>query len=480
MSTDEHRALLKDEIARLEEKNTKILELLERAHDAEKRELESDRNQLQQQLDEYRRRAENPEQSLREMQTRIAELEKLLEHSTIEIGENRLKSAHDSMSRGDFSEANQIFAQVQEHEQRAVERYAEAAFGQGLIAEQEVRWNDAAEHYERAARLSPTYIALDKAGDFLLRIGKFREASSVGDQLLKLSKREFGPRSLEAAGALHARSLHHLKLGIFDRAEEYVREAIEIQEADEGYDKAKLAASIGVLAQLHQILEQKPDAERLYTRAIDMLNENDDNYAAAIGSLADLLRETNRNAEAETLYRRALGISKVKLGETHPEFAAYLNNLAMVLQKMDQLEEAELLFRQAIEIGKATIGETHPDYAIRLNNLAGLLKQMDRLEEARPLLAQSVEIKRAALGIEHVEYAKGIWWQADFARADADYPEAKTHFSDALAGFKQAVGAEHPRTVTLAGQFASLLRKHFPDDPALPKLEATFGPDIGR
>ena len=42
---------------------------------------------------------------------------------------------------------------------------ARAAFGRGEIAEEEVRWNDAADHYARAARLDPTRVRVADLGE---------------------------------------------------------------------------------------------------------------------------------------------------------------------------------------------------------------------------------------------------------------------------------------------------------------------------
>ena len=104
---------------------------------------------------------------------------------------------------------------------------------------------------------------------------------------------------------------------------------------------------------------------------------------------------------------------------------------------MGRFDEAEPLFRQAIGIDKATIGKTHPNYAIRLNNLALLLEDLKRFDEARPLCAQAVQI-------------------------DLD-----------------RLGPDHPQSKRDARNYAMLLRDHFPDDPALAELQATFGQDIG-
>ena len=104
---------------------------------------------------------------------------------------------------------------------------------------------------------------------------------------------------------------------------------------------------------------------------------------------------------------------------------------------MRRYEEAERLNRQALEISRETLGEGHPDYATRLNNLAGLLAVTGRHEEAESLYRHALEVLRAALGDDHAS------------------------------------------TRRVAGNYVLLLRRRFPDNPALAQLRAAFGEDIG-
>ncbi|MFK7944918.1 MAG: tetratricopeptide repeat protein, partial [Paracoccaceae bacterium] len=147
---------------------------------------------------------------------------------------------------------------------------------------------------------------------------------------------------------------------------------------------------------------------------------------------------------------------------------------------MGRYEEAEPLYREAIKIDKAALGEGHPSYAIDLNNLANLLKDMGRYEEAEPLIVQAIGIAKAELGEEHPSYAIRLWVHAAIKRSLEQFDAARPLYAKALEIQMSALGEDHPNTRKNAEQYLSLLRKHFPDDPALAELEATFGPDIGK
>jgi hypothetical protein len=60
------------------------------------------------------------------------------------------------------------------------------------------------------------------------------------------------------------------------------------------------------------------------------------------------------------------------------------------------------------------------------------------------------------------------------------FDEVKLLSAEALDILKSSMGTDHPNTKTVGVNRARFLRAHFPDDPALAELEATFGPDIGK
>ncbi|MFD1157429.1 tetratricopeptide repeat protein [Roseovarius aestuarii] len=324
---------------------------------------QEDRTQLRARIAELESQIANPEKALAEAQTRIAELESLLEREGNEIGADRIADAIAALEKGDYSIAKDLFAEIEARAQPDVQRAARAAYGQGEVAEAEIRWHDAAEHYRRAAQLNPTYDSLAKAGVFLRRDGRYKDAIRFEEDLVAFARQELGDDDPKTATALSNLAESLRGAGEYDRAEKLLNEALEI-------DKATIG-------------ERHPD------------------YATDVNNLAAVLRVQGRNAEAEKLYRQALEIGKATIGEGHPFYATCLNNLALAVEGQGRHEEAEGLYRQALEIDKATIGEGHPNYAIDLNNLAGVVETQGRYEEAERLYRQALEIFEKSLGPEH-------------------------------------------------------------------------------
>ena len=178
----------------------------------------------------------NPQTALAEAQARINDLEALLERSGNDIGGDRIMAARAALERGDYSIADGIFAEIEARREMEVQEAARAAFGRGEIAEAEVRWGDAADHYTRAARLDPGYDTLIKAGEFLSLAGRHDDAIWHQQHLVKIARQEFGGGHAKTATALNNLAENYRSSGSYAQAEPLYREALAVFEAALGAD----------------------------------------------------------------------------------------------------------------------------------------------------------------------------------------------------------------------------------------------------
>lgn len=251
-------------------------------------------NQLQTQISEYQRRLANPQAAYDEYIAKIAELEQLLQEATIEIGENHIMDAQAAIHAGDYTKADDIFAEVEELEHKAVKRASKAAYGRGLVAEVQVRWADAATHYSNAARLDPSYDTLIKAGEFLWRAGLNDRAVRVEEDLVALSRQTYGESHEKTATALNNLASSLRAVGNLKSAEPLFRQALEID-----------AKTIGM---------DHPD------------------YAIHLNNLAGLLRAMGDYTAAEPLFRQAVSVMEAALGAEHPNSKTLRNNFEAFLR----------------------------------------------------------------------------------------------------------------------------------------------------
>ena len=259
---------------------------LERAHTAEKALIQSE-------LDALRARMSNLPEDYEDRLEELRRTKEMLKQYENRIAPAKMQAAYDALDKGDLELARELFTKLaamarNRREDAAIEE-AKLEFELGNIAETEVRWLDAAEHFSRAADLDPSYDNLKKAGEYLWRAGQNAEAIRCEEKLVTLSTQKFGEEDAKTATALNNLAGSFWAMGRYEEAEPLYREALEI--------------ALATIGEVH------PD------------------YAARLNNLAELLRVTGRYDEAEPLYREALEIGRKTIGEAHSNYAVGLNNL---------------------------------------------------------------------------------------------------------------------------------------------------------
>ena len=460
----------------LERQAKEVREELATAHGEERIRLENENAEIARQLADV-------QAAYAEQQELIDELEAALAGFGDDVDDDRLAEALTALEAGDFSLADALLAAIEAREDEAVTRAAEAAFQRGQLAATRIRWGEAADHFDKAARLDPSYDHLNEAGVFAWRAGRYTTALRHFEGLLALSRREYGEKSAQTAAALSNLALLLKTTGRYDEAEPLFRQALEIGRETLGEGHPNYGTWLSNFATLLREMGRYDEAELLSRQALEIgretLGEGHPDYATRLNNLATSLMAMGRHEEAERLFRQALEIGRETLGEGHPDYASWLSNLAALLRNMGRYAEAEPLFRQALEIDRETLGEGHPNYANGLNNLAALLRSTGRSDEAVPLYQQVLEIIRKTLGEGHPQYANQLGNLATLLVAARRHEEAEPLYRQALEVFRAALGDDHARTQRAARTYARLLQTRFPDSSALAELRATFGEDVG-
>jgi len=304
-----------------------------RADEAERKLLQVEIVHLNAKIKDLAEKIAEPEKTYSLFVSRTKQLEALLAESTVEIGENRLRDAEAALTIGDNSKADAIFEEVGQFEQQALNRSAAAAYGRGIIAESDLRWSDAAGHFQKAAGYVGSFDNILKAHELTSRSGDYQQALSFAQQLIRAAKKENDDKILSRALNDNAYSLD--KLGRLKEAEPFFVCARKVE--------LKAGGKIN------------PD------------------YATRLSNLATVLQATGRYDEAEQLFREALEIDRQTMGEAHSDYATHLNNLAALLQATERFDEAEPLFRETLAVLEAALGADHPDTQTLRGNLGVFL-----------------------------------------------------------------------------------------------------------
>ena len=313
----------------LERHERNVEKRLAQAHGDERTRMENELQEVKRQLSDIKTAYADRQKNIRELETELARLSE-------DIGDDRLAEIRAAMEAGDFSKADALLAEIENRANAAIVQAAEAAFQRGKIAVFAIRWNEAATHFDKAARLDPTYDHLNEAGELAHHVSRYKTALRHFEELLEISRHEHGEKSPKTATVINNLAASLRATGRYDEAEPLFRQALKV--------------------------------------ARETLGKRHPNYALWLNNLANLLRETKRYDEAEPLFKRAREISRETLGEKHPDYASVLSNLAALFESTGRYNEAEPLYWQALDIFRTTLGDTYPKTKQVAGNYARFLR----------------------------------------------------------------------------------------------------------
>jgi tetratricopeptide (TPR) repeat protein len=441
--------------------------------------LRDDLERGHQQVAEYDRRLANLADDIADYLGQRAEIDQLLANAAMTTGFlalGRLSDARASLEAGDYSLADQIFAELAAMNSGPADQAAGLAYGQGLVAEEEVRWSDAARHYAAAARLNPGVSSLHKARVFACLSGDLTAAFRFGQGLMVLAETSGTVEDRAFAMNQHALTLEAQER--YPEAEGILRKALlagRTKTRESNPDHAKYLAN---LARVLEAQDRAAEAEALYRKALEItrttLGEADPDYCARLNGLGAALQAQDRDAEAEQVYVKALDFARRRTGSPHPVHVECLTGLAQLAEKQKRFTEAEDYYRMALKIDRGTIGKTHPDHATRLCGLAEAVRAQRRLPEAEALFRQALEIDRATIGLEHRDYGAGLNNLAGVVEAQGRYAEAEKLYAAALDICRRTLGDLHPGTLKVARNFLAMITAHLPASAHQPSVMALW------
>ncbi len=301
-----------------------------------------------------------------------------------------------------------------------------------------------------------------------------------------------GEPEIEAA-VRHAIGETYASLGAYDRAEEHLREALEIRRrlfgeehldvADTEVALARVLRDTGRYAEAFELCgkslktherlggkenvpyartllmygdllhAERPDygaAERAYLESIDIVERlygrKSPYVAAALGNLGSLYVELFRYADAEPVMREAHEISQEVHGPKHSVSVMNAHNYSTLLQLRGRSDEAEAIERVALDSALALYGPEHPEAARNMVLMAGLLLARGEVGQAEPLAREALATRKATLPADHQLI---LWSQvllADVLGASGDAEsaaEAETLARDAIRVYTEQGRSDH-------------------------------------
>lgn len=267
----------------------------------------------------------------------------------------------------------------------------------------------------------------------------------------------------------------------FDRSEELLTEAIELQKtlAPGSEGRAEAEASLGGLYMARGDPER---AEAQFLRALAILDDahagRGESRATVLNSLGMVRLDRGDPDGAEDWLRQSVEIYD-ELGDS--DVAAARGNLGRALDRLGRHGEAEVEHRTALEIYR-TVGPTNAAIPSILSNLAINLSSQGRLDEAVEVVTEARDVWRSIPGaaVDGAKTEANLAYLLTVAGRSAEAAELATSavaiLNEAAPGSTSAIATEANLgwALAMSGDF----------DQALPLLEEVvddlverFGPD---
>ena len=262
--------------------------------------------------------------------------------------------------------------------------------------------------------------------EVLIAQGKFAEAASVGEDMLKRmnDKASTGERSL-----LQLR-IGEAYLGLRDgaKAESSFKEALTLLSRMKTSSLVERGQALFKLGRSYELGESDSKALDTYKSALAVLEELGD--------------------------------------ESHPSLGPVVKQVAQLLAKHGHLPQAREYFEWALKIDRDHLGSTHPDVARGCAELGSLLINMSAPSDARAMFEEALQIDSAFFARPSGLIAADMLNLGHALVVLGDNQRAAEYYRDAVTMFTTLYGAGDPRTLHALEALANMQRGSSQPDPA--------------
>lgn len=227
----------------------------------------------------------------------------------------------------------------------------------------------------------------------------FTQAVFWQEKCLSATKSRLGSEHDSVAASLINLSRVYYLIGLYKDAELNASKGLELYKVLYGENNNDVARSLDQLAGVYREQGEYKKALPLATQALEMrkrLNSSDLSYS--FNNVAYLNWALGNYDEAEKLYTKALELHRSNLGNENRLVAATLCNLAALYRVRQLYSKAECCYNQALEMRKNLLGDEHFEVAVTRYGLAMLYDAQKRNKEAQQLYIQSLIVFSKTVG----------------------------------------------------------------------------------
>ena len=269
-----------------------------------------------------------------------------------------------------------------------------------------------------------------------LDLGDFQGSVELYEKSLAITTRLKGPDHFETAICLGLLGNAYFAVHDFARAEQYIRQSIELSSRQEEFFGNLLGADnyryLGLVCLQQDKLEEAEDA---FLKALAMLETTDMaqtlQEAETLKNMGELSEAREDLEGARRYYEKALKLARSILGDNNFEVADYISCLADIARKQSRYEEAEEMYGKALNIFEQTLGPGHPRTCIVLQRFGEIAIEQSKYDEAEEYFVKTLTRMEQTLGSNHPDvgytsYCLGATyhWKSMPSRAESYYKKA--------------------------------------------------------
>ncbi len=349
-----------------------------------------------------------------------------------------------------------------------------------------VKYN--AEEYEEALPIIEQIVSLTKAefgdqdtlyadaisyfGLLNSKLGQFETAIILSKKALELYIKLTGKWHQNVATCLNNLALAYDQTGNFENAIPLLEQAIDIYKNIYGFKHSDVAMSLNNLSMLYSKIGQYEKAILLNEQAVaiylDVRGKKHSDYATSLNNLAVLYYFTAQYESALPILEQVLDIQEFNLGLYHTDVALSLNNIGLIYSQLGEYNKAIQIQNRALQIYRKVFGSEHVSVARTLNNLSVIYLKIGQHETALKLQEQVLIQYKNAYGPEHPDVTLSLSNIGSIHSEMGEYKNAMKYFDQALIINTKILGSEHPTVALNLNNLAALYSEIGSYDKALP------------
>ncbi|MBN1569371.1 MAG: tetratricopeptide repeat protein [Acidobacteria bacterium] len=324
-----------------------------------------------------------------------------------------------------------------------------------------------------------------------LGLGIYDSAEQQIRQALRLRGQLYGPESIEVAQNYHQLALIAMERGDPVAADPLCRHALRLVEARKGSDDVEAASMLNTLATLCLHQGDFDQAERTHRRALALRRKMEGNQsvnvAESLNNLAIVLGTKGDYREAESLHEEALSILIPMRGAANFEVSVTMSNLASIKEALKKFTEAESLFQQVIAVRIELLGRGHPEVAFTSYNYAYMLYKKGDYPKACRISREILDLRGKSLPETHPMVAAALHVLGCSLMAEGQPDTAMPYLAESLELRRKGLPKGHwlvANSASVWAQCLGRLGRRTEAEPVLlstyQQLEASLGPKHER